>query len=758
MGTFGLLITIFLSIAIIGAIIYLLLFIRKRSHDSNSKGPGENNKILADRLKVAKPHPLTVEEEIDTLITDEIVQETEFLEEEINDAVADEITQESKTVEKEHDSVVADILMREPESVEKEIDNIAVDEVTQELESAFTESDQNNISDLPEKTRQIKPINAGGRHPGVINENSQQRESKHRRPKPEIVCWQKGRQWILAVELPTEFYNNGDVVITQNSSPLEKDSSREYCWRLKQAFGKVHVNSTETFEIDLGKKEDNYLLFKLSGENRREGRLVKLPSSGDYLVVVPADWKITNDIVVSNEQINVGYQAYWHIFDMADNRKMVFSTSKGEKKIQSKAPMFRLIGSSLNGASGTMGTLFVENPPCICTHDITDWNDVGTIIIGDIRENKWRAEVLLTLEVATQNLPTEVLEKQSGWYFLRFYGRHDELMESLDFRFVRGLKKIKIPHLQPFPELEDRHETVQVEIMHESDFVIESANTYSSNISVKSTENRTILSIPPNPDYDKTIWQIGHRSGSKVELTILLERIWWGLGTGVEKPVAWKDQPETLTKDNFSATSDMALWLRFSNQRWINKAAVGFQREYARDYPVAVTEQTVCIPLREFEVGDLYRNNFLRVWLDRGGKQYEGTVIVVSGLRPDWVGYGRKRSAIAVAMMRKGSGKIEINGLLIMEYFKKAPSEAKDFWHRLCNLESIPEILSQLDVSFRVRGSSPDTKQQWKAVTHALAHALEKYKPELVSLLKDEGFGGMKVSHHEEEGLQNESN
>ena len=101
---------------------------------------------------------------------------------------------------------------------------------------------------------------------------------------------------------------------------------------------------------------------------------------------------------------------------------------------------------------------------------------------------------------------------------------------------------------------------------------------------------------------------------------------------------------------------------------------------------------------------------------------------------------------------------MEINDLPIMEYFIKAPSEAKDFWHRLCNLESIPEILSQLDISFRVSGSSPNTKQQLKGITHALARALEKYKPELTSLLKHEGFGGMKVSHGEEEGLQDESN
>ena len=699
MEVLGLVVAIFLLIGIAGAIVYLLLFEKKR-RDLESKGL---------------------------------------------DAQHRESLEESETTE---------LPRRE------EIPNYAVlEEKEQDTEITSLLSEKEELLATPEESRRLRPIQRGGRKPyGTQDEKPQERDSKPRRPKPEFVCWEKGRQWILAVELPKELYSNGDVVVTQNSRQLEKDTSRDYCWRLTEAFGKVFVNSIEP--VDLGKEGENYLLFKLSGENRREGRLVKSksPSSGDYLVVVPADWKIANDIAVSNQQINVGYQAYWHTFDMADNRKMIFTTSKGEKKIQSNAPVFRLIGSSLNDASENIGTLFIENPPRISAHDITDWNDVGTIVIGDIGENKWRAEVPLTLEEATQNLPKEVLEKPSGWYFLRFYDKHDELMESLDFRFVRGLKKIKIPNFHPFPELEDRHETVQVEIMHESDFVIESANVNSINISVKSTKSTTVLSIPPNPDYDKTIWRIGHGSGSKVELTILLERIWWGIGTDVEKPSVWKDQLETLTKESFEATSNSALWLRFPTQRWIKRATVGFQKEHTRDYLVGVLEQTVCIRLGDFEVGDLYHNNLLRVWLECGGKQYEGTVIVVSELRPDWVGIGRKQTAKAMAMMRKGTGEMKVNGFSITEYFQKAPADAMHYWRKLSEHDQIRNVLSQLDISFRVWGSSPHTKRQVKAVTHALAHALMQYQPELKPTLNR--FRGARVSqsaYDDEEGSQNES-
>ena len=650
--------------------------------------------------------------------------------------------EESETQERKSVNVLE---KTEPPKIEEEINPEALEKTSQGVEEVPLSNDDEEPLPSQEEFQRLRPIDIPWRKSHQTSSlEPRVREGAPHHPKPEIICWEKGRsEWILAVELPEEICKNGGVEVTQNSSRLEQDTSRANCWRLEQAFGTITVNAAED-PIDLGKEGENYLLFKLSGQDRREGRRVKSPSSGEYLVVVPPEWKITNEISVSPERINVeSYQAYWHGFDIADNRKMVFSTPKGEKKIQSKAPHFRLIGTNINDASEHMGPLFVADPPQISAHDIADWNGVGTIIIGEIGEGRWRAEVPLTLEENVQTLPTEVLERQSGWYFLRFYGQHDDLIESLDFRFVGGLKKIKIPHVQPFP-FEQGHELACVEISHEFNYTIEPADTISSDIHFERTESGTVLSIPPNPTYDKTHWRIGYGSGTQVEITILIERVWWNIGKVTEMPSTWKDHLEPLLKENFSATSDIALWLRFPTQRWVNKVKVDFQREQARDFPVFVAEQTVCIPLRNIEVRDLHRDHFLRVWLERGGKQYEGIVAVVAGLRPDWIGYGRKKSAIAVAMVRKGTGEMEINGFSIPEYFQRAPSDANLYLQRLCGHDQIRDVLSQLDISFRVWGSNPNTKRQVMAVAHALAHVLIKYQPKLTSTLQR--FRGARVS------------
>jgi len=119
------------------------------------------------------------------------------------------------------------------------------------------------------------------------------REPKLRQPKPEIVCWKKERQWIPAVEVPEELFESPNLAVLQNGLPLTQDESREGCWHLKEAYGQVIVQWKEdevAREIEIALGEESYLLFKLSGQDQNQGRRVKSPSSGSYLVMVPDNW------------------------------------------------------------------------------------------------------------------------------------------------------------------------------------------------------------------------------------------------------------------------------------------------------------------------------------------------------------------------------------------------------------------------------------------------------------------------------------
>jgi small subunit ribosomal protein S9 len=250
----------------------------------------------------------------------------------------------------------------------------------------------------------------------------------------------------------------------------------------------------------------------------------------------------------------------------------------------------------------------------------------------------------------------------------------------------------------------------------------------------------------------------------QVEVTILVERLWWGIGEEHQEPSEWKDQPLPLQRDDFAATSTKVLWLRLPRRRWVDKVLVGFERPKARPYNVKVTEKTIAVPLREFsdskEVEDRTQEHSLKAWIERQGRFMEGVVAVIpssqlvvapvpvqvaSPATPHWVGFGRKKTAVAKAVLQNGPGEIKINGQPIDRYFGRAPLKAKHFLQRLLELDQVQEALSQMEVLITVTGSDPTTTRQAKAVAHALARALMSYDPKLKPLLKQAGFGKVRV-------------
>lgn len=754
--------TVFFLFAFLIIAVVCALFIIKNKK-GNSLTPDDVN--IPPPLEVDKPHSSSVSEVEIISPLGENPQEVQSIEQDVSN-----VSPTETLINKNDNITVAET--GELEATSNTDDVSKINKVTQEpapeqntdsiLEASEPENKgEENGNMPPDESRKVDPLKRGGRPQGAEDETPTKCERKPRQLKPEIVCWKKGQQWILGVEIPEEIYDNGKLDILQISSPLHQDdSSREYCWRLTQAFGKVSVRSNaENFEIDLGKEGENYLLFKIIGKDMREGRRVKSPSQGSYLVVIPDAWKTTDDNA-DQIQVNVeGYQAYWQIF--GDKTKIIFDTQKGKEKIQSESAKFQLVGSIIRDMTEDAGLLFGENPPQIKAHDMDDWNDVSAIIIGEIGEGKWRAEVPLEDDAVVQDLPAEVMERQSGRYFLRFYDKDNELIESQVFRFVRGLKSVKIPQIQPFSDIDAKHNALEIDVIHEENCVIEPESDSASDISVRATEGKTVLFIPANPDYDKTVWRVGHKSGSKVELTVLLERIWWGVGSENKEPSAWESQPEMLPKDKFLATSNLELWIHFPTPRWVDKVSIGFQQENKRDYSVYVSGQMLHVRLGEFPITNPYHENILGVWLEHNGKPYEGKVIVVSSLRPDLVGRGRYKTAKAMAMIRKGTGQFEVNELSFTEYFQRTPADAIRYWQKMSEHEQIRDVLLELDISIRVWGSNSYTKRTLKAVTHALAHALMQYKqnePDLASILKR--FRGVKVSqdtYENKEGLHNES-
>jgi len=619
--------------------------------------------------------------------------------------------------------------------------------------------------------KRIEPAKKGGRPRGATQEREEQpAQEVQSRLKPEIVCWKRERQWVPAVEVPEDLPGNFGLVVLQNALPLTQDESREDCWRLEQACGQVVVRWSEDevareTQIPLG--EEDYLLFKLSGLKQNQGRRVKSTSSGSYLVMVPNNW-VRDDVSsgpppAAPEPVSLArYKAHFFDLEKDGDGEIAFRTP-GNKPfvIKSKASRLELVGSRLNDASQDMGPLFGTGPPKIRALDDEVWKDIGAIVVGEEGSGigrRWRTQFTPVSEGMEQNLPSEVAGRKGGWYFLRFYDTNDDLVESLDFRFICVLKEIRILPATPLPS-EHGHGPACVEFLHEPGCAVEPADSFLCSIQIERRDDKTILTISPDPACDETCWLVGPEDGPQVEVAILVERLWWAVGEEDKAPSKWEDQLLALSRDDFAATSKKALWLKFPRLRWVDRVLVGFEKPKARHYSVKVTEKTIAIPLRDFgdaqEVGDHTQEHPFKVWIGGDDAASEGVIGVIPASPSEeevvtppshWIGFGRKKTAVAEADLKHGSGDVKVNGRPIGNYFKETPPEAKRFLRRLLELEQVREVLLQMEVSLVVKGSSPTKARQVKAVAHALARALMSYDSKLKPSLKQAGFGGVRVT------------
>jgi hypothetical protein len=434
------------------------------------------------------------------------------------------------------------------------------------------------------------------------------------------------------VEIPEEL--QALSVMQSNIRLLEEASERGY-WRPAGLTGDIVISASEGMKYKIPVDDDPCLIFKLGGVGQNSGRKVRRATSGSYLVIVPADW--TRDEALSGsppampEHVCIeGYRA--HFFNVPQvATSIAFRDGMGRTVVVSSGePRFRLTGPELRDAADNLGPLFGGSLPRISVAD-GSWRDVGTVVVGtEGRGNgRWRTSFRPNPTLPEQNLPSEIVSRKAGWYFVRFYDLQDELIDSLDFRFGTGLTRIRVQHGSPFPSSEG-HGAVCFELQHDSGWHVHGHSTVSPEIRIERSDEVTALTIAPLQECDRSNWLSGPTSGPYIEVTILAERVWWGLGNLNAPPISWQDRCLSLSRSAFAPTSDQALWLRFPKPRWTNSVFVGFQEGKRREYELRVAGNSVAIPLRDFsdcqELSVPAENHDLKVWLYRDGNSYRATM------------------------------------------------------------------------------------------------------------------------------------
>lgn len=497
-------------------------------------------------------------------------------------------------------------------------------------------SDNYKIFKILSGVRGIDPIKRGGGPRGRTDRIPTRIELTE---KPEIICWKRGMQWVVGVETPEEFAERAVFSIIQNEKWIEADQYHEGRWPIEGLFGTVMVRWEEqedakeaVFPLD----EQNCLLFKLSGRQHNFGRQIKAPSSGWYVVIAPEGWEryeaLSGPPPANPEFLSFGgHIAHFFYLERGGSSKIAFRAPTDDTVvIESKASIFELLGTLIVDADEEMGPLFGKNPPRIHAGSNNAWTKIGTVVVGEegSGRNKWRTQFSPVPDVTDQQLPDELLGRRGGWYFLRCYGKNDNLIESLHFRYLKGLNDIKFSSPPSFP-VGAGHQPLKIEMWHEPDCFVRSCDRTSSEVTIEENDEKTILTIPSRQDYDETRWEIGYAGGPHVEVTILLDRVWWAVGEEHGEPAEWSDKTICLSPDDFRAISEKAVWVLFQRPRLADAVHVGFSFPNARPYRVQAGKKTVCIPLRDYCDADelsIPGVNALGLWVRYHGTPYAVTL------------------------------------------------------------------------------------------------------------------------------------
>jgi hypothetical protein len=507
-------------------------------------------------------------------------------------------------------------------------------------EEARRQAEERLYRGKTKKGKRVEPVKRGGR-PRATEKESLSKPTGNYSHNIDVVCWEKGRQWYLGVEISDETLDlNGEVEVRQNNTRLKKSSDQENWWNLNKSFGEIVILRPDGEFVDgvnLGEENKGFIIFKLVGESRRFGHRVKHSSSGTYLLITPDNWVPDDSSCFSEENLSIpSCRAWFFVSESSSCRTLAFNDPEGNPVgLPVKTQQFVLKGNQLINAGEFGGPLFGTEPPCIQKPGEQTWEDVDTIILGEegTGRNRWRKEFKPRQNDTIQKLPADLLKRNIGWYFLRFYDSEQDLIESLDFKFVRDISNIKLPQFKE-PSEKDGYVPAVVEISHGPNCSICCSEENLKEFQVDSLPEGSQITVSPNPGNDKSHWLVKCPQGT-IELTILIDRIWWGITDNNTPPSEWMDKPVSLSRNDISAISSKMLWIRFPERSWCDGVSVGFHKRLVRYYPLVGTEGILNIPLRIFN-GVEERNRAgswrLKIWLDTSQRYHEMAVADLSVL------------------------------------------------------------------------------------------------------------------------------
>lgn len=465
---------------------------------------------------------------------------------------------------------------------------------------------------------------------------------------PELICQKKAGCWQLAIKISGRLPDCSNLKIIQDDLNLVKDEANEDYWPLN-SMAPIFIewkdgNRSKRKKFEL--QEDGAVkpvLFKLLSKNDNIGKFVNAPSMGSYFAIVPENWvreeSLSGSAASAPENINIkGFEGHFFILKKAFNFIIAFRNSSGELiSIEPKGSRFELKGNLIIDANEEAEPLFGGKFPTIID-SIKSWNDVQLITIEEVTDeidgHKW----IFTPEINFSEIDLNQVELQgdiplsqstSSSFLISFYDKKYHLIDNLYFRYIQGLKKIRISDHQFVPST-NGHGPVDIHFYHDKDCKIELKKNEYHKVIVKSNAEETIATIPPDSSWDLTDWEVKDSNGRKVNIELLVERIWWNLANEKDPLISndWSYKPLDIPKEYLLPTSPHIISLKLPKIGWIKNVYVGIDKRNRKEYKVNTNQRSIQIPLRDFcdyqKISKLDSEAKLLLWINKA--EFQGSV------------------------------------------------------------------------------------------------------------------------------------
>ena len=387
--------------------------------------------------------------------------------------------------------------------------------------------------DTPQETKSIPPVYRGGsRGPKNKLGNTNSPSINQKPKKPRILCKNVGGMWQIEVEEEGE-----DRVKTE-----EIEEVRDLC----------EFTHNALISFKLYRKEDS-------------GFYKKPSSHGEYVIFAPQEWQHTERQDRHDGSIYENYHVHRFWLPEDSNAGLRY---RDMAYLLGESSRFSFEGKKANGR--IKDNLFLENPPVLT--DSKYWQGITEVVVREeksnglkVSYNPWSKEL------------KNVLSKRLGGQFSVLVYSGNQLQDSMDFKFVRGLRDIQ-SEIYRLP-LNDSC-TPPAKIIFKGSLEVKAPDDIRME-----NDGESIKAIADNRQVLESLSFTLKNDDDCVEVTMDSDPIWWKLGNEHESPTNWEGKSYNLKREHFNrAASEEGLWLKVPQalRRRGIKITAGFSEDNMR--------------------------------------------------------------------------------------------------------------------------------------------------------------------------------